>query len=1153
MFSGLRTNSYLKCGIAVILSAAPAFAQFAPNRFILLLEDPPVVSRFAKREQLQSPQALAYRGQIESRQRAVMSQLAGRNIAVTGSVSTLLNAVFVTASPDRVSEMLAIPGVAGVRPVRWYKANLNRATQLMNAPGAWNKLGGQGSAGKGMKIAIIDSGIDQTHPAFQDSSLTVPAGFPKCTTGHSEDCAFTNNKVIVARSYVRQLAVANVTDKSNPAAQSQPDDYTPRDRLGHGTAVASAAAANPTAGPTVTITGMAPKAFLGNYKIVGSPGVNDSPTDDVMIQAIEDALKDGMDVASLSWGGPSVTGATDTGAACGLAANQPCDPLAAAYEAAAQSGLVIAVAAGNSGSDALLSYNENYPYFNSISSPATAPSVIGVGATTNSHVLTPTVSVNDAAAPSALKGIAAQPGDSFFYPSTQGANTGPLLDVSTLGNDGYACASLPAFSLNGAYALIERGPAANPCTFSAKADNAAAAGAIGVIFYMADGSGPFPPGGLDIVGPSAMISNSDGLALKAYIDANPGKPVTIDLAGQETDLATYNQQQQISPAILSNQLASFSSFGPAPDGAIKPDLVATGGLDATIAFSAGLYVATQSYDVNGAFYSANRYMSVDGTSLAAPIVAGAAALVKQAHPDYSAADVRSALVNSTAQDTKTDDQGYPVDVEWLGAGRLDAGAAVNTTVTVTPSVVSFGYLKSSSLPITKNLTITNRGTDSQNLQITVTPNATASGATVAVNKTSLTVAPGTGSAQQIQVTLSGTVPAAGSYSGVITIKSSNVSLSVPYMFLVPAGVAYNVVPLTGALQGTPGQDAGPIAIQVIDQFGVPVAGVPVSFSASAGSVTMHTVTGEPACSPNNASLTVCNTDNYGIAYTEVVLGTKVSTPTITAKASGNTFSFTAYILAAPAVTPGQVLNNASFQTTVAPGSIIAIKGANLMDTDFLTNTTQGYDLATTSPYPLVLDAVNVSFDVPSAGISVPAAIVAVSKGQINVQVPWELAGQTSAQAKVIVDQGFGNTIYSNVVTTPIADYTPAFFLNSGNVADALDLNYKVVTASNPAVRGQVIQLFANGLGPVNNQPGDGAPAVGTSSTTKQTCTVTIGGQPASVGYCGLAPGFTVYQVNVTVPNNIDPGNQAIKITVGGKSSPDQTSDSPAQAIVVPVK
>jgi adhesin/invasin len=233
---------------------------------------------------------------------------------------------------------------------------------------------------------------------------------------------------------------------------------------------------------------------------------------------------------------------------------------------------------------------------------------------------------------------------------------------------------------------------------------------------------------------------------------------------------------------------------------------------------------------------------------------------------------------------------------------------------------------------------------------------------------------------------------------------------------------------------------------------------------------------------------------------------------------------------------------------VAPGSIAAIKGSNLMDPDLLINTAQGYDLipSVLTSFPLVLDGVNVSFDVPGAGISVPAPVVAVSPGQIDIQVPWELKGQTSAQVKVTIDEEFGQSIYGNVVTAQLSDYTPAFF-NNNNIAAALDGNYVPISNSNPAIRGQFIALYANGLGPVSNPPADGAPA-GVNSITTTPCVVTIGGQTLSasqVPFCGLAPGLAIYQVNVQVPAGLTPGNQPVTISIGGKTSP--------ASIVIPVQ
>ena len=910
--------------LCLILFGLPAFGQlisdysFIPNRYTVILEDPPVSGRFATLESMRSTPAVAYRQQIEQKQADVVKAIQGRNMTVTGTESTLLNAVFVTVERDRLAELQSIPGVLGVRQMRRFRPAMNKAVQAMNAPAAWSLVGGQSNAGAGMKIAILDTGIDQTHPAFQDSSLTVPAGFPKCTTGHPEDCAYTNNKVIVARSYVRILSgftskspstLPYDTSVSPDPTTSTPDDYSPRDRYGHGTAVASAAAANTNTG-AVTFTGMAPKAFLGNYKIQGSPAVNDGADDQTMIAALSDAVADGMDVVSLSVGSQAIYGALDTGAVCGNAAGVPCDDVAYAYEKAAEAGMIIVVAAGNFGNYSYFFTTGVYPYFNSISSPASAPSVIGVGASTNSHVMTPSVSVNAAGAPASLKGIVAELTDAIFSPSQIGANSAPLVDVTTLGNDGYACTALPAYSLIGSYALIERGPGASStaCAFSTKASNAQLAGAIGVIFYMADSSALISPSGLTFTGPAVMISNSDGLALKSYIDANPGQTVTIDTAGTDTDLNAYVQANGFSPA-GPNQLASYSSVGPAPDGTIKPDLVAVGGFDPQgIAFpiSSGLYLAAQNYDPTLAFdgttmYSLNRYVAADGTSFSTPIVAGAAAMVKQAHPSYNAAQVKSALVNPASQAVTTDDVGTPVDVQWVGGGVLDAGAAAGATITAEPATISLGYVKSGVLPVSKAITITNQGTASVTLAAALASNTPFTGATLAVDKPSITLA--AGAAALSRSLCRAPCRAAGEYSGAVTLKATGVTCGCPTCSWWATVSPSTRLRLSRPPADRPGTDGGPLAVQVTDQFGVPVAGSPVSFSVSPrGSVTLKSVPGEPACSPaSSTTSTTCPTDNYGIASVEVILGSAVGSPVINATAAGTSFQLGAFIVNPPQI------------------------------------------------------------------------------------------------------------------------------------------------------------------------------------------------------------------------------------------------------------
>jgi uncharacterized protein (TIGR03437 family) len=134
-------------------------------------------------------------------------------------------------------------------------------------------------------------------------------------------------------------------------------------------------------------------------------------------------------------------------------------------------------------------------------------------------------------------------------------------------------------------------------------------------------------------------------------------------------------------------------------------------------------------------------------------------------------------------------------------------------------------------------------------------------------------------------------------------------------------------------------------------------------------------------------------------------------------------------------------------------------------------------------------------------------------------------------------------LFGNVVTVPIANAAPQFFTNGTNVADALDTGYNLITASHPAQRGQTILMFANALGPVSNQPADGAPAlVSPLSQTTQPVTVNFGGQTATASFAGLAPGYPgLYQINVAVPTGVTPGSAVpVTISVNGQTSAQAT-------------
>ena len=177
----MKLPTFLKgAAVAVLILSFSnlGFSQYAANRYALILEDAPVMMQAESRVGLTSARALQHKANVALRQRILIAELNKRNIAITGTVSTIANAVFVSADAAGIAEMTKLPGVLGAVRLRRYSMKLNRATQLINAPAAWGILGGSANAGAGVKIAILDSGIDQSNAAFQDRSLVMPKGYP---------------------------------------------------------------------------------------------------------------------------------------------------------------------------------------------------------------------------------------------------------------------------------------------------------------------------------------------------------------------------------------------------------------------------------------------------------------------------------------------------------------------------------------------------------------------------------------------------------------------------------------------------------------------------------------------------------------------------------------------------------------------------------------------------------------------------------------------------------------------------------------------------------------------------------------------------------------------------------------------------------------
>jgi hypothetical protein len=137
-------------GVILLLAASTVAAQYNVQSLRCDSDDPAVVSRFPFKRVMLSSSARAYALQVEHIQASVRDELALRNVQITESVSLLLNAVFVAAPKDRVEELRAVPYVAAIVPFRRYRLFMNTATELVNAPRAWNRVGGFANAGRGV-------------------------------------------------------------------------------------------------------------------------------------------------------------------------------------------------------------------------------------------------------------------------------------------------------------------------------------------------------------------------------------------------------------------------------------------------------------------------------------------------------------------------------------------------------------------------------------------------------------------------------------------------------------------------------------------------------------------------------------------------------------------------------------------------------------------------------------------------------------------------------------------------------------------------------------------------------------------------------------------------------------------------------------------
>jgi len=442
-----------------------------------------------------------------------MGRAAPQAVAVRNFHATA-NAVVVELNGLSRGQLKKISGAKDVYESQLYRPNMNESVELVNAPAAWVKVGGQETAGEGVRVGIIDSGnVDSLIPDFQP--------FFECKSAEFGGLFFSG-----------VTGAPAIGIKNENGVDPAPGVVYVSD---HGTHVAG------TVGGCITtisggpwdgteLSGVAPGATLVDYNVfpgigAGFVAFGGSAFSHDIAAAIESSVLNGDDVINMSLGG-GVQG--------------PHDFLAEAANAAVAAGVVVVTSNGNNG-----------PGYYTVGSPGSAAYVIAVGATTNSRSLGLLVMAPGFDPINAFGGE---------FPDFDGSDQN-LIDWT--GSDNEACTSdVPDGSLSGEVVLIARGS----CSFSQKMANAKAAGAGGVVVYSDNRApgGMAKTAGFDDDIPAVMVAQADGQALEAEL-ANVGN-LSPTVITPPTPVPT-----------TANELAGFSSRGPAPfTGIIKPDMVAPG-------------------------------------------------------------------------------------------------------------------------------------------------------------------------------------------------------------------------------------------------------------------------------------------------------------------------------------------------------------------------------------------------------------------------------------------------------------------------------------------------------------------------------------------------------------------------------------------------
>ncbi|MEA3321265.1 MAG: S8 family serine peptidase [Bacillota bacterium] len=549
-------------------------------------------------------------------------------------------------------------GILEVSPVTNYTPNLDESVPFIGGGEKMHRLfdkDGNRLTGKGVKVGIIDTGIDYTHPDLRDN---------------------------YAGGY-------DFVDEDKDPMETKRSQGMP---TLHGTHVAGIVGANG------HLHGVAPEAELIAYRVLGPGGHGSS---EHVIAAIEMAIHDKVDVLNLSLGNTI---------------NGPDWPTSLALNKAVEHGVVAVTSSGNSG-----------PNLWTIGSPGTSSEAISVGASTPPlHIphLSPIFSKRE------IEMLPLQGSLPWDFP------TKPMGMVYVgLGEE----EDWEGKKIEGKIVLLERGK----IPFSEKAHHAKMRGAAGVVIYN-NLEGNFT-GTLEVEMdmPVVSISKEDGLFLKKHLKRSFSMVKT-----------TFKWHK--------DDIASFSSRGPVTHTwEIKPDVVAPGvAIDSTIP---------------------NGYLALQGTSMAAPHVAGASALIIQAHPDWTPAQVKAALMNTTKPLVKEDGSSYSVLEQ--GTGRIQLEEAIQTNSLVYPGSLNFGMLEKKKTRTQKEVPITIENVSNKEVTYSIETPKQQKGVQW---KTPITFTLQPKEKRETKVTLDITPnqQKAGMHEGEVVVNANSQKIRLPFLYII---------------------------------------------------------------------------------------------------------------------------------------------------------------------------------------------------------------------------------------------------------------------------------------------------------------------------------------------------------------------------------